>query len=231
MAELHKIVAALKDALEVGQEPDAARAAAHAPVPVAPSAERAELAARFHRELEAVAGRFLGIVTPAELAARIVEAAQERRARTVAVGAGVVNDADAIASALASAGMTVVRPGAVGNAEMRAAMRDRLARCDLGIAEAHYAIASTGTLAIVSAERRPGAVTLLPPATLVLVQIDRLVPDVAAVLASLGSETIAAHRVTLITGPSRTADIEKMIVLGVHGPKSLDVALVWPRET
>ena len=41
---------------------------------------------------------------------------------------------------------------------------------------------------------------------------------------------LGANRLTLITGPSRTADIEKRIVMGVHGPKSLDVIVVWPRN-
>jgi len=35
------------------------------------------------------------------------------------------------------------------------------------------------------------------------------------------------HRIALITGPSRTADIEKMIVVGVHGPKQLYAMIVW----
>jgi L-lactate dehydrogenase complex protein LldG len=50
------------------------------------------------------------------------------------------------------------------------------------------------------------------------------------VLAEMGASGVAANRLTLITGPSRTADIEKRIVLGVHGPKSIHVIVVWPRD-
>jgi L-lactate dehydrogenase complex protein LldG len=50
------------------------------------------------------------------------------------------------------------------------------------------------------------------------------------VLAEMGPAGVAANRLTLITGPSRTADIEKRIVLGVHGPKSLHVIVVWPHD-
>ena len=109
-------------------------------------------------------------------------------------------------------------------------MRARVADAELGIAEADYAIASTGTLAVVSNANRPSSLTLLPPASLVIVQIDRVMANLAAVLAALGPDGVAANRLTLITGPSRTADIEKRIVLGVHGPKSLHVIVVWPQN-
>jgi L-lactate dehydrogenase complex protein LldG len=230
MAELHKIVATLKNALESSsarhkqQDPDAA-------IPVASGAHRAELATRFARELEAVGGRFVGIVTPAEMIDRVVTVAREHGVKLAAIGEGVVNDSGAIAVALSGAGVTVMRAAGVADPEARRAMRERLARADLGIAEAHYAIASTGTVAVLSTAARPSALTLLPPATLVIVQIDRIVPDLAAAVEALGPEAVAAHRITLITGPSRTADIEKRIVMGVHGPKSLDVVVVWPRES
>jgi L-lactate dehydrogenase complex protein LldG len=228
MAELHKIVATLKNALQSGARSDQKQAPGSAAV--SPGAHRAELASRFQRELESVAGRFLGILTPAEAAARAADVARERNARMVAIGDGLLTDADEIATAIHTAGVGVVRPAPVATEEARAAMVDRIAHCEMAIAEADCAIASTGTLAVVSTERRPSALTLLPPASLLLVQIDRLVPDLAAALELLGAETIATRRVTLITGPSRTADIEKMIVLGVHGPKALDVILVWPRD-
>src|SRR5215469_18235784 len=108
--------------------------------------------------------------------------------------------------------------------------RSRVADADLGIAEADFAIASTGTLAVVSAAERPSSLTLLPPASLAIVQIDRVMPNLAEALAPLGADGVAANRLTLITGPSRTADIEKRIVLGVHGPRSLHVIVVWPQD-
>ncbi len=132
-----------------------------------------------------------------------------------------------IGEALERADRKIVRTLPVADIE-RAAMRARVAGAGLGIAEADFAIASTGTLAVVSTDSRPSSLTLLPPASLVIVRIDRIMPTLADVLAALGPDGVAAHRLTLITGPSRTADIEKRIVLGVHGPKSLHVIIVWP---
>ncbi len=51
-------------------------------------------------------------------------------------------------------------------------------------------------------------------------------PDLAALIDRLGPAAVTANRLTLITGPSRTADIEKMIVLGVHGPRELTAVLI-----
>ena len=136
---------------------------------------------------------------------------------------------DAIGEALERADFRIVRTLPVADIE-RAAMRSRVADADLGIAEADFAIASTGTLAVVSNANRPGSLTLLPPASLVIVQIDRVMQNLAEVLAEMGPAGVAANRLTLITGPSRTADIEKRIVLGVHGPKSLHVIVMWPRD-
>jgi len=228
VAELHKIIASVKDAL-AGARDNSHPADATAAVPVSPSAHRAELASTFARELEDVGGKFLGIVTPAELTNRIVSLAGEIAAKTVALGKGLALDMEAIGEALERADFRIVRTLPVADTE-RAAMRSRVADADLGIAEADYALASTGTLAVVSNARRPGSLTLLPPASLVIVQIDRVMANLAAVMAAMGPAGVAENRLTLITGPSRTADIEKRIVLGVHGPKSLHVIVVWPRD-
>ncbi len=107
-------------------------------------------------------------------------------------------------------------------------MIERFASCDIGIAEAHYAIASTGTFAVMTAEARPSSLTLLPPISVIIVNIDRVVPSLAAAIAAFGVDAISTNRVSFITGPSRTADIEKRIVMGVHGPKMLYGAIIWP---
>jgi L-lactate utilization protein LutC len=228
LAEPHKIIASVKNALGTGVRSNSHDAATPA-VPVAQSAQRAELASTFARELEEVGGEFLGILTPAEVISRIVSLAGEIGAKTVALGQGVASDMDAIGEALERADFRIVRTLPVADTE-RAAMRARVADAELGIADADFAIASTGTLAVVSNANRPSSLTLLPPASLVIVQIDRVMTSLAAVLAEMGPAGVAANRLTLITGPSRTADIEKRIVLGVHGPKSLHVIVVWPQN-
>ena len=93
--------------------------------------------------------------------------------------------------------------------------------------EADYGIAATGTLAMIATPERPGSLTLLPPVNVILVNAERILPDLAAALEAIGPAAITSHRLALITGPSRTADIEKRIVLGVHGPREIHVAAVW----
>jgi len=155
--------------------------------------------------------------------------AHEIRPRSVAVGEAVALDLAPLVQTLDRSGIELIRCGKCDDGE-RSALRDRIARCDLAVVEAHYAFASTGTLVVVATPGRPGSLTLLPPANVILVDAARVLPDMAAVVSALGPGTITEHRVAFITGPSRTADIEKMIVLGVHGPKHLYAAVVWPGE-
>jgi L-lactate utilization protein LutC len=229
VGEIHKVIASLKTALETDGSARENNHATARPMPVASSAQRVELATMLGRELDAVGGQFLGILTPLETIARITSLAGEIGARSISFGAGLTLDMDAIGEALERDGRKVIKTIPVADHE-RLEIRERVANSDLGIAEADYAVASTGTLAVVSTETQPGSLTLLPPASAIVVHIDRLVGTLAELFAVMGPEAVAAHRMTLITGPSRTADIEKRIVLGVHGPKTLHVAVMWPRN-
>jgi len=227
VSAFYKIIANVRTALEHRPRPTVPHdGTAHEIVPVAPGARRAELASEFARELERVGGRFMGVLSIDEARDQIVAIARELEAKSVAIGEGVALDCESIAKALERAGITVMRTARTSDSE-RPALRDSIANCDLGIIEAHYGIASTGTLAVVAAPGRPSSLTLLPPANFIVVDADRILPDLAAVISTLGKETIVNHRLALITGPSRTADIEKMIVLGVHGPKKIFAAAVW----
>lgn len=227
VSALHKIVANIRSALEKGPRAPALHdGPVHEALPVAPAARRAELVSEFAREFEKVSGRFIGAISIAAASEQIIAAARELKTSTVALGEGVVLELEPLAQALERAELTVVRSGRNDAAE-RGAWRERIANCGLGVVEAHYGIAATGTFAVVATSGRPSSLTLLPPANFILVDADRIVADLAAAIDALGAETIVNHRVALITGPSRTADIEKMIVLGVHGPKQLYAAAVW----
>jgi L-lactate dehydrogenase complex protein LldG len=231
MSAFHKMIATVKSALE--RTPSVAPtnhvATPDVVVPIAHNARRTELISQFTRELEAVGGAFLGIYAPDEIRARTVALAREIGAHTAAIGTGITLDTAAVARALEQAGIAVIRPSGSADNE-RASFRDRVAGCDLGIVEADAAIASTGTFALIGRPDSPNSLTLLPPSNLIIVNADKMQPDLAATVAAIGVETITTKRVALITGPSRTADIEKMIVLGVHGPKKLYALVIWPNE-
>jgi len=89
-------------------------------------------------------------------------------------------------------------------------------------------IAETGT-AVVSARlsggRRRG---LVDPVHVIEATEDQLVADLAAALALVGPELAVSSAVTLVTGPSRTADIEQNLIRGVHGPGEVHVVFVPP---
>jgi L-lactate dehydrogenase complex protein LldG len=103
------------------------------------------------------------------------------------------------------------------------ANKHEMALCDLGITEADYLLPETGTLVLRSSAEKPRAVSLLPRIHLAIVRPEMLRPDLHQVFA----EAKDSHYLVFITGPSRTADIELTVTLGVHGPKNL---FVWMLE-
>jgi L-lactate dehydrogenase complex protein LldG len=94
-----------------------------------------------------------------------------------------------------------------------------MSKCDLGITEADFILPETGTIALYSSAEKPRAVSLLPRVHLAIVTTSVLRADMHQVFA----EAKDSNYLVFITGPSRTADIELTVTLGVHGPKSLYV--------
>lgn len=94
-----------------------------------------------------------------------------------------------------------------------------LAECDLGVTEADFALPETGTIGLLSSGERPRGVSLLPRVHLALVDPAAFRADLHEVFA----EARHAPYLVFVTGPSRTADIELTVTLGVHGPQHLHV--------
>jgi L-lactate dehydrogenase complex protein LldG len=87
-------------------------------------------------------------------------------------------------------------------------------------------IAETGTVVVSSRLLGGRRRSLVDPVHVVEARADQLVPDLAAALAAIEPELLASSSVTLITGPSRTADIEQTLIRGVHGPGDVHVVFV-----
>jgi L-lactate dehydrogenase complex protein LldG len=89
--------------------------------------------------------------------------------------------------------------------------------------EADYGVAETGSLVFIVARDRARASWLDLEVLDVELREDRIVRDLESLFALLGSEMPSA--VAIVTGPSRTADIEQTLVVGVHGPREVRVRL------
>jgi L-lactate dehydrogenase complex protein LldG len=100
--------------------------------------------------------------------------------------------------------------------------------CDAGLTECDALVAQTGTLIVTSRCSGGRALSVLPPHHVVLARRDQLVRDLAAALVLVQHKYAPDYpsMISLVTGPSRTGDIERILVLGAHGPKKLTV-LCW----
>jgi L-lactate dehydrogenase complex protein LldG len=97
----------------------------------------------------------------------------------------------------------------------------------IGITGTFCAIAETGTLVLITGEPWPVATALLPDTHFAVVRASRIVAGMEEAFALVRAERPAMPRaVNLISGPSRTGDIEQTIVLGAHGPYRVHILLL-----
>lgn len=105
-----------------------------------------------------------------------------------------------------------------------------VATADVGITGADAALATTGTLVLASGRGRPRMASLLVPVHIALLTEDRIVPRLEDYITAQRAQGLRVFRtssnVTLISGSSRTSDIEMHPVFGVHGPLALHIVLI-----
>ena len=225
MSNFDSVISRIRQALTSGPtEQPAAAAGAPAQAGVARGSNPDELRARFIAALIAVGGNAIEAASHGDAIQKIEELLFTRGLHSAAIGEGITTDSGPAAARLTQCGFQVVRIGPQDGSQ--AGLKQILSRVDAGIVEADYAIASTGTVVMIGNPARPRSLSLLPPLNIVLLQSSRILPDLAAVLRIVGPQTITEHPMVLVTGPSRTADIEKRIVIGVHGPKELHVVVI-----
>jgi L-lactate dehydrogenase complex protein LldG len=103
-----------------------------------------------------------------------------------------------------------------------------LESCDAGLTECEALVAQTGSVMVSAPSAGGRALSVLPPHHIVLARRSQMVPDLSVALQRVQEkyQDKFPSFLSFISGPSRTGDIERILVLGAHGPKKLTILLL-----
>jgi L-lactate utilization protein LutC len=176
-----------------------------------------DLAARFTATLTSLHGEVIGAASAAEALDRLGDVLRDLGAARV-----VVNDEPPLAGVDLAARWPGIAWHVVGRTE--GDLRAFCAGADVGVTGADAALAETGSVILSSGPGRGRLVSLLPPVHIALVAAGCLTSDILTWAAARSGELPA--NVILISGPSKTADIEQTLAIGMHGPKRM-IAILY----
>jgi L-lactate dehydrogenase complex protein LldG len=148
-----------------------------------------------------------------------------RQLTRLLVGAGAPDAAQLVACE--SRGFDIVSYG-VGEPGFRQALFNDM---PAGLSRARSGIAETGSLVLWTGPQEPRLLSLLPPVHFVLMDASRLHADLHAAMSAEGWAASLPTNALLISGPSKTADIQQVLAYGAHGPRELIVLLCSDGET
>lgn len=182
----------------------------------------AALVARFRAELERLVGVLHEAADPEAAIEIVLQILRDEHAETVMMWENL--PLPGLVEALASHQIKAVVPKAHG--DDRKAMTKALDPIPVGITGVDAAFATTGTLALVTKEGQGRIPSLVAPVHIALLRRSRLYPRLEDWMYVEGRRALAESRsVALVSGPSRTADIEMQSILGVHGPGKVHVVI------
>jgi len=185
-----------------------------------------ELIARFTAEATAVRANVQLVSDKLQIVDKIVEICTASKGQEIALSATELFAQMSLTSTLGARGFSTFVPNGTDHEQMVA----RLANCGVGLTTADYAIAETGTIVLSSDEPNALLVSLLPPVHVAVLRSSQIMASLDGVISKLGRERInlaePSRSITLITGPSRTSDVELVLSIGVHGPKELHIIIL-----
>lgn len=175
---------------------------------------------QFKKELETVAGDFHVVKGQKGMAKLIADFLIKNNYKSLAIsGPGMCAEIASIVSKEV-AGLNVVDASSLEYEERRS----QLAITNAALVEAAYAIADTGSLVILPEETPSMLPHFLPNCIFAVIKPKQLLANQHELLSKIPKEK--AKTMVMITGPSRTADIEKILILGAHGPRCLIVGML-----
>lgn len=180
---------------------------------------------RFTRELQPLGGTVTRVASAVAARDAVVSMVVRDGTREVLAWTDEAIGVPGLSSALEAAGVSLVAQP-VDEGGPREARVEVLGRCGVGVTGADFALADTGSLVLASGPGRGRLASLLPPVHIAVVPVARLLWTLADVLAADPGLATAGSNLAVITGPSRTADIEMTLTRGVHGPRDVHVVIV-----
>ena len=222
---------------------DQHRAAAMASLPARLTTQRPALLAQLQQELGAVGGVVGHVHSAAAAVEYVTRLARDKDARLVVRWQSELLATLEVDAALQRQGVTVYATTASAGAARgetasaavmlarRQELRDVLACADLGLSGVDYVIAETGTLVLMARAGQMRGVSLLPPVHVAVARTSQVLASLDDYLllvqeAGLDLQRHLTSCVSLVTGPSRTGDIELQLTIGVHGPGELHLVLL-----
>jgi L-lactate dehydrogenase complex protein LldG len=144
-----------------------------------------------------------------ELMGKLIQFLRDNGCRKIALPVSKLLEGLDVGNQLSAAGFEVKRWDAM--------TLDELYDYDCGVTDVTYAVAETGSLVIRGSAGHGRALSLVPPIHVAVLEPKNFVPDLIDLFERLTKDGDPTS-VTLITGPSKTSDIEMNLVVGVHGP-------------
>jgi L-lactate dehydrogenase complex protein LldG len=173
---------------------------------------------RFVQELTAAGGQAHVVADRSAAAALVLDLVRQSGARRVLLEQTAILDELSIVSALRTAGIEVQRADQVEAAAFFQA--------DLGITGVDHLIAETGSVVLRSSPDRSRSVSLLPPVHVAVAHRSQILSDMFDLFEGHPPAGDPPSGMTIITGPSKTGDIELRLVTGVHGPGVIHVVVI-----
>lgn len=199
---------------------------------VMPLIPHEELAERFESELRSLDCKAYRASTSPALEEILRSILGQKQARSVVLSRNPILSQLQVAKTMESWGMHVALWPADGSSQPEAAsFREACFDADVGITGADFALAETGSLVLTSLTEGSQLSSLAPPVHIALYRRSQIRGSLDEVLQNLPVSTdpgraSPARSVVFVTGPSRTADIEQILVRGVHGPREVHAILV-----
>jgi L-lactate dehydrogenase complex protein LldG len=208
------------------QEAELPGASPYVAGPLVSGAGSKALVEEFAANVRAVDGECHLVATNAEVPGLIIELMARHEATDFVSWDQAAIFGEGLLATLDAAGYLRVGADVTGGQAARSSRHAELAAVPVGITGADGGLAETGSLVLAAGPGRPRMASLVTPVHIALLRACDIVPSLSHWVAAHPAAARTTANLVVVTGPSRTADIEQQLNLGVHGPGRLEVVVV-----